>query len=187
MYQIDDTDLVPFPAPPIPFPFLSLLPFLSFSLCLSYPTRIYSHRQSINYQAPKENPSCLPSPDDATAAKLNGPSSCPRSLRLMSSGRGASVTDPQVHWKLTTLPSHCDACKLLSGGETTLNQIVPKDALKITKGTLKTYTYSGDSGTSFPFTPFSPRLFPPVLSQQPLFSPLPIGNRQPRTHVLYAD
>ena len=48
---------------------------------------------------------------------------------------------------LTTLASHCDACKLLSGGENTLNQIVPKDALKITKGTTKTYTYTGDSGT----------------------------------------
>ncbi|KAI4130124.1 MAG: hypothetical protein LQ338_001899 [Usnochroma carphineum] len=41
---------------------------------------------------------------------------------------------------------HCDACKLLSGGESTLNTIVPKDDLKITKGDLKTYTYQGDSG-----------------------------------------
>ncbi|KAL8795850.1 MAG: hypothetical protein Q9195_001730 [Heterodermia aff. obscurata] len=47
---------------------------------------------------------------------------------------------------------HCDACKLLSGGESTLNQIVPKDALKITKGTTKTYTYTGDSGTAPPFS-----------------------------------
>ncbi|KAG6999474.1 hypothetical protein G7Y79_00035g071460 [Physcia stellaris] len=41
---------------------------------------------------------------------------------------------------------HCDACKLLSGGENTLNQIAGKDDLKITKGTVKTYTYTGDSG-----------------------------------------
>ncbi|KAL8918683.1 MAG: hypothetical protein Q9208_007244 [Pyrenodesmia sp. 3 TL-2023] len=41
---------------------------------------------------------------------------------------------------------HCDACKLLSGGECTLNTIVPKDDFKITKGDLKMYTYQGDSG-----------------------------------------
>lgn len=43
---------------------------------------------------------------------------------------------------------HCQACKLQSGGEYTLNQIVPKDALKLTKGDLKVYTYKGDSGNS---------------------------------------
>ena len=43
--------------------------------------------------------------------------------------------------------SHCNACKALSGGAYTLNQIIPKDDLKITKGDVKTYTYKGDSGT----------------------------------------
>jgi hypothetical protein len=44
--------------------------------------------------------------------------------------------------------SHCDTCKYLSGSAYTLNQIIPKDALKITKGgdALKKYTYYGDSG-----------------------------------------
>lgn len=41
---------------------------------------------------------------------------------------------------------HCDACKLQSGGEYTLNQIAPKEAFKLTKGDLKVYTYKGDSG-----------------------------------------
>ncbi|KAL9631721.1 MAG: hypothetical protein Q9164_005734 [Protoblastenia rupestris] len=41
---------------------------------------------------------------------------------------------------------HCDACKLLSGGESTLNQMANEGDLKITKGSTKTYTYYGDSG-----------------------------------------
>lgn len=43
---------------------------------------------------------------------------------------------------------HCNTCKILSGGAYTLNQIIPKDSLKITKGgdSLKNYTYKGDSG-----------------------------------------
>lgn len=43
---------------------------------------------------------------------------------------------------------HCDTCKILSGGAFTLNQIIPKKNLKITKGEsgLKHYTYKGDSG-----------------------------------------
>ncbi|KAI4118996.1 MAG: hypothetical protein LQ345_001027 [Seirophora villosa] len=41
---------------------------------------------------------------------------------------------------------HCDACKLLSGGESTLNTIVPASDFSITKGEPKTYTYQGDSG-----------------------------------------
>ncbi|KAK5945131.1 hypothetical protein PMZ80_002335 [Knufia obscura] len=60
-----------------------------------------------------------------------------------------------VEWQVE-LPSdsqshilcHCDACKLQSGGEYTLNQLAPKDAFKLTKGNLKTYTYKGDSGNS---------------------------------------
>jgi len=45
---------------------------------------------------------------------------------------------------------HCNACKVLSGGESTLNQIIPKSALKFTKGgdNLGKYTYQGDSGKS---------------------------------------
>lgn len=43
---------------------------------------------------------------------------------------------------------HCGACKLQSGGEFTLNQIVPKDGFKLTKGDLKVYTYKGDSGNN---------------------------------------
>ncbi|EPE30684.1 Mss4-like protein [Glarea lozoyensis ATCC 20868] len=42
--------------------------------------------------------------------------------------------------------SHCDTCKILSGGTYTLNQIIPKEDLKVTKGNLKAYTYHGDSG-----------------------------------------
>ncbi|CAF9920546.1 hypothetical protein IMSHALPRED_004958 [Imshaugia aleurites] len=41
---------------------------------------------------------------------------------------------------------HCNACKLLSGGESTLNQMANEGDLKITKGSTKTYTYHGDSG-----------------------------------------
>ena len=48
------------------------------------------------------------------------------------------------------LSSHCDTCKQLSGSVFTLNQIIPKDALKVTKGDdLGKYTYYGDSGRSF--------------------------------------
>ncbi|ETN46835.1 uncharacterized protein HMPREF1541_01024 [Cyphellophora europaea CBS 101466] len=43
---------------------------------------------------------------------------------------------------------HCGACKLMSGGEFTLNQIIPKSAFKLTKGNLNKYTYKGDSGNS---------------------------------------
>jgi len=47
-----------------------------------------------------------------------------------------------------TILCHCNTCKTLSGGAYTLNQIVPKDALKFTKGgdALKMFTYKGDSG-----------------------------------------
>jgi len=41
---------------------------------------------------------------------------------------------------------HCNTCKQLGGGTYSLNQIVPKDNLKITKGKVNTYTYYGDSG-----------------------------------------
>lgn len=45
--------------------------------------------------------------------------------------------------------SHCDTCKILGGGAFTMNQIIPKGNLNITKGLeqLKCYTYKGDSGT----------------------------------------
>ncbi|KAG9778580.1 hypothetical protein KCU88_g4237, partial [Aureobasidium melanogenum] len=41
---------------------------------------------------------------------------------------------------------HCGACKILGGGEFTLNQVIPKSNFKLTKGDLKVYTYKGDSG-----------------------------------------
>ncbi|PGH06290.1 hypothetical protein GX51_02487 [Blastomyces parvus] len=41
---------------------------------------------------------------------------------------------------------HCDACKIINGSDYTLNQIVPKEDFELTKGTLGTYTYTGDSG-----------------------------------------
>ncbi|KAF2875866.1 Mss4-like protein [Massariosphaeria phaeospora] len=43
---------------------------------------------------------------------------------------------------------HCDTCKYLSGSTFTLNQIIPRSALNITKGesSLGKYTYYGDSG-----------------------------------------
>ncbi|QIW98466.1 hypothetical protein AMS68_003984 [Peltaster fructicola] len=44
---------------------------------------------------------------------------------------------------------HCNTCKILSGGPYTLNQIVPKSTLKITKGgEPSVYSYKGDSGNS---------------------------------------
>ncbi|KAL2419893.1 hypothetical protein ABEF95_007898 [Exophiala dermatitidis] len=43
---------------------------------------------------------------------------------------------------------HCGACKILSGGEFTLNQVIPKSNFELTKGDLKVYTYKGDSGNS---------------------------------------
>ncbi|EWC48017.1 hypothetical protein DRE_02596 [Drechslerella stenobrocha 248] len=48
--------------------------------------------------------------------------------------------------KLVHVFCHCGACKKLSGGEYTLNVIVPKSACTVTKGELKVYTYKGDSG-----------------------------------------
>jgi len=48
----------------------------------------------------------------------------------------------------THILCHCSACKVLGGGEFTLNQIIPKDNLKVTKGTLSKYVYKGDSGKS---------------------------------------
>ena len=43
-------------------------------------------------------------------------------------------------------PSHCDTCKILGGGAFSLNQIIPQENLKITKGEVKSYDYTGDSG-----------------------------------------
>ena len=43
---------------------------------------------------------------------------------------------------------HCGACKLMGGGEFTLNQIIPKSNFNLTKGELKVYTYKADSGKS---------------------------------------
>lgn len=44
------------------------------------------------------------------------------------------------------LSSHCNACKVIGGSAFTLNQLLPKDKFKITKGDVKCYTYKGDSG-----------------------------------------
>jgi len=61
----------------------------------------------------------------------------------------------EVEWEVAleddqknTILCHCNACKTLSGGAYTLNQIVPKSAFKFTKGEdkVKKYTYTGDSG-----------------------------------------
>ena len=51
---------------------------------------------------------------------------------------------------------HCGACKLMGGGEFTLNQIIPKDNFKLTKGELRVYTYKGDSGMYIPTRTRSP-------------------------------
>ncbi|KAI9790083.1 MAG: hypothetical protein M1816_005553 [Peltula sp. TS41687] len=57
----------------------------------------------------------------------------------------------QVEWTVTLEDTthvlcHCNACKKLSGGEATLNQIVDKDNVRVIKGDLKEYVYKGDSG-----------------------------------------
>ncbi|KAI4264517.1 MAG: hypothetical protein L6R42_000382 [Xanthoria sp. 1 TBL-2021] len=41
---------------------------------------------------------------------------------------------------------HCDACKILSGGEFSQNALIPKSKLHATKGDFKCYDYLGDSG-----------------------------------------
>ncbi|KAF3212445.1 hypothetical protein TWF106_009815 [Orbilia oligospora] len=58
-----------------------------------------------------------------------------------------------LEWEITTeetpvhILCHCSACKLIGGGEYTLNLIVPKDNCKITSETQpNVYTYKGDSG-----------------------------------------
>ncbi|KAI4171942.1 MAG: hypothetical protein LQ343_003851 [Gyalolechia ehrenbergii] len=43
-----------------------------------------------------------------------------------------------------TPDSHCGACKSVSGGESTFNSIIPKSNFNLTKGTTKTYTYTGN-------------------------------------------
>lgn len=71
---------------------------------------------------------------------------------------------------------HCNTCKRLSGGAFTLNQIIPKDSLKFTKGgdELKKYTYSGESGRSLPLSSSLPALSPcPPPPPHPASSPLP--------------
>lgn len=54
--------------------------------------------------------------------------------------------------RLTYTHSHCGACKQMSGGAFTLNQIIPRTALQFTKGedNMSKYTYKGDSGTFSP-------------------------------------
>ncbi|PMD45229.1 hypothetical protein L207DRAFT_508140 [Hyaloscypha variabilis F] len=57
----------------------------------------------------------------------------------------------QIEWEVKLedrahVLCHCDTCKQLGGGAYSLNQILPKENLKLTKGKLNTYTYHGDSG-----------------------------------------
>jgi hypothetical protein len=57
----------------------------------------------------------------------------------------------QVEWDVTLeqkahVLCHCGACQKIGGGGYSLNQIVPKQNFKVTKGALKDYTYAGDSG-----------------------------------------
>ncbi|KAF3902145.1 hypothetical protein ABW21_db0205156 [Orbilia brochopaga] len=58
----------------------------------------------------------------------------------------------QTEWEVITpetpahILCHCSACKKLSGGEYTLNIVVPVTDCKVTKGELKQYVYKADSG-----------------------------------------
>lgn len=71
---------------------------------------------------------------------------------------------PQLSSAQLTFRSHCDTCKILGGGAYTLNQIIPKSALKITKGGEPgKYTYYGDSGK----VPFPPHQSLPSLNHPP--------------------
>ena len=64
------------------------------------------------------------------------------SLPLNSSLCSTYLADPSL-----SPCSHCDACKLIGGGcEYTMNAIATKSDVKVTKGSLKTYVYRGDSG-----------------------------------------
>ncbi|KAL9090944.1 MAG: hypothetical protein Q9159_001687 [Coniocarpon cinnabarinum] len=70
----------------------------------------------------------------------------------MSTFKGACHCG-QTEWEVTIpdqshILCHCDTCKYLGGGSYTLNQIIPRSNLKITRGKLNTYTYKGDSGKS---------------------------------------
>ncbi|KAH8152478.1 uncharacterized protein LAJ45_03318 [Morchella importuna] len=47
---------------------------------------------------------------------------------------------------LTPHPNHQMPCKMFGGGEYTVNMMVPKSDVKMTKGTPKVYTYTGESG-----------------------------------------
>jgi len=56
-----------------------------------------------------------------------------------------------IRYELTAEPvfqvaCHCRACQYASGGAPTLAMIVPRAALKLTKGTPKTFWAEGDSG-----------------------------------------
>lgn len=75
-------------------------------------------------------------------AKQNGP----QLLSLINKAMSSGMYFHPISLDLTEHTSHCDTCKYLGGGAYSLNQIIPKSALKITKGGLKTYTYHGDSG-----------------------------------------
>lgn len=69
-----------------------------------------------------------------------------------------SLLSVQLLWLTPSLSpcSHCDACKLIGGGcEYTMNTIANKSDVHVTKGSLKNYTYRGDSGMlHFPLSSF---------------------------------
>ena len=56
-------------------------------------------------------------------------------------------------WPESLLEPYSDACKILSDGENTLNQVAPQSDFKVTKGKRNVYTYKGDPGTSLPLLP----------------------------------
>lgn len=78
---------------------------------------------------------------NATAARVRQQPPAHLCHRLTFAASWTADIDAEKH-----VLCHCGACKLMSGGEFTLNQIIPKDAFKLTKGNLNKYTYKGDSG-----------------------------------------
>ena len=123
------------------------------SLSSSFLSLQYLHSISLLCLLHTHQPSqCLASTESATAAKPNGPPLSTRTSRATFSGTYTHNTASTYYGgspaDISQL-SHCDTCKILGGGAYTLNQIVPKSALKLNKGgdSLKSYTYKGDSGT----------------------------------------
>ncbi|KAI5798898.1 Mss4-like protein [Geopyxis carbonaria] len=57
-----------------------------------------------------------------------------------------------THFPERELPAnflcHCESCRMFGAGGYSVNTIVPKNHVKVTKGKPKEYTYSGGSGNS---------------------------------------